>query len=100
MSYLASGMDRMLFQWSFPVVKSSVGMETGTLYVSFSPPNMMRTLCFFPIGFDVSDNVKVIDLDVLDKCMAVDEEIHSHPLYISDSLEESAYIFDHGPGPF
>ena len=36
--------DRTLFQWSLVVVKSAVGVDTGSSYESFSPLTMSRTL--------------------------------------------------------
>ena len=44
MRYFASGVDRTLFQWSFALVKSVVGVEAGPSYAILYPPTVMRTL--------------------------------------------------------
>ena len=101
MLYFPSGVDRKLFQWSLSVFKSSVGVETGPLYESLSPPHCQsQSVGFGVMGSDVAYYAAVCDLNSLGYLMLVNKEACVGALNIPDSLEEASYLICKFSYPF
>ena len=74
-SYLEPGVEMMLFQYSFEVVRLDVGVETSTSKVSLSPLTVSCTLCIsFLWGPNAADDAAMCDLGVLGDFVLVDEK--------------------------
>ena len=74
-SYLEPGVEMMLFQYSFEVVRLDVGVETSTSKVSLSPPTVSCTLCIsFLWGPNAADDAAMCDLGVLGGFFPMDEK--------------------------
>ena len=55
--YLEPGFEMTLFQCSFEVVKSDVGVETGPSKVSLYPPIVSRPLCVYFFSGQISQTM-------------------------------------------
>ena len=59
-----------------------------------------NTVGLFLLGSDFADDVELGDLAVLGNLVSTNEEAHVCYLDISYSLEQLAYLIEHGPGSF